>query len=94
LETGKTGRGWSYPRELVDVLAGLGLAPSSDTEPLLVRDALNGLYRYELRRLRDQLLAGTIAKPDYISFVITLRKKYWPLSMLPEVWLRICGGSP
>jgi hypothetical protein len=81
---------WKYPPELTDALAGLGLAPSEGTEPLLVRDALNGLYRYELRRLRDQLLAGTIARPDYIGTVITLRRKYWPLSMLPEVWMRIC----
>jgi hypothetical protein len=88
------GRVWRYPPELTDALAGLGLAPSARTEPLLVRDALNGLYRYELRRLRDQLLAGVIARPDYIGVVITLRKKYWPLSMLPDVWVRICGGCP
>jgi hypothetical protein len=81
----------TYPRELTEALADLGLAPSDRTDPLFVRDALNALYRYELRRLRDRLLAGAIAKPDYIGHVITLRKKYWPLSMLPEVWERICG---
>ena len=57
---------------------------------MFVRDALNQLYRYELRRLRDQLLAGAIAKPDYVGIVILLRKKYWPLSMLPQTWEELC----
>jgi hypothetical protein len=83
---------WRYPPELAAALAEFGLAPTEHTEPLLVRDALNDLYRYELRRLRDHLLAGAIAKPDYVGIVIALRKKYWPLSMLPEVWLKVCGG--
>ena len=86
-------RSWTYPAELMQALAGLGLAPAAHTDPVMVRDALNGLYRYELRRLRDQLLAGTVAKPDYIGLVITLRKKYWPLSMLPEVWMKVCSGN-
>ena len=88
----KTAGAWKYPAELTDALGGLGLAPSDRTDPLLVRDALNDLYRFELRRLRDRLLAGAIAKPDYVGIVITLRKKYWPLSMLPEVWLKVCGA--
>lgn len=89
----KTGRAWKYPSELTGVLANLGLAPTEHTEPLLVRDALNDLYRYELRRVRDQLLAGAIAKPDYLGIVVTLRRKYWPLSLLPEIWLKVCGNG-
>jgi hypothetical protein len=56
-----------------------------------VRQALNALYRFELRRERDRLLARKIARPEYLAIVIALRKKYWPLSMLPEVWEKICG---
>jgi hypothetical protein len=81
---------WRYPPELSTALAGFGLAPSSVTHPRRVRDALNGLYRYELRRLRDRLLAREIEKPDYLAEVIALRKKYWPLSLLPEAWEDIC----
>ena len=81
---------WHYPAELADALARFGLAPSSHNAPTMVRDALNGLYRYELRRLRDRLIARQIEKPDYIEHVIGLRKKYWPLSLLPAAWERIC----
>ncbi len=83
---------WSYPPELAEALATFGMAPSGHTSPTLVRTALNALYRYELRRLRDRYLARQIAKPDYLDVVVHLRKKYWPLSMLPEVWERICGN--
>lgn len=82
---------WRYPPELREALAGFGLAPTSTTPPVLVRDALSDLYRYELRRLRGRLLAGEVAKPHYIDFVISLRKKYWPLTMTPEAWEKICA---
>ena len=84
---------WSYPPELREALAGFGLAPTSATPPTFVRDALSDLYRYELRRLRARLLAGEFAKPHYIDFVIGLRKKYWPLTMMPEAWEKICTND-
>ena len=91
----ESGRGlWQYPDELADALERFGLAPSSHTPPLMVRTALNGLYRYELRRLRDRLLARQIQKPDYLAQVIVLRKKYWPLSLLPAAWERILSRRP
>lgn len=84
---------WRYPPELAEALGAFGLAPSSRSHPLEVRTALNGLYRYELRRLRDRLLARQLEKPEYVALVIGLRKKYWPLSLLPEAWERICAGD-
>jgi hypothetical protein len=83
---------WVYPAELGEALLRFGLAPGPATPPGLVRDALNDLYRYEIRRLRGRLLAGDFPKTEYIDRVIALRKKYWPLSMTPDVWLRICHG--
>lgn len=88
-----TDREWTYPLDLAGALTRFGLAPTSRTPPRLVRSALNALYRYELRRLRDRLLGGEIPKPEYIDRVVGLRRRYWPLSMLPEVWERVCGGS-
>jgi len=85
---------WFYPPELLDALARFGLLPTTSTPPVVVRDALNDLYRYELRRLRDELLAKRIAKPDYLGIVITLRKKYWPLSMQLPAWEALCASSP
>jgi hypothetical protein len=77
---------WSYPEELLAALAPLGLAPAASTAPLVVRDALNDLYRYELRRLRDSFLAGKLQKPAFLAAVIALRKKYWPLTLQPDAW--------
>jgi hypothetical protein len=84
---------WSYPSELVEALLRFGLAPAPHTPPRFVRDQLSDQYRYEIRRLRDKLLGGVIPKPDYAGHVIALRKKYWPLSLTPDDWDKICGGS-
>jgi hypothetical protein len=83
---------WFYPEDLCRALEPLGLRPTSSTPPSLVRDALNDLYRHELRRLRDRHRAGEVAKPDFVDHVIALRKKYWPLSLQLPAWERICEG--
>ncbi|HXT70691.1 MAG TPA: hypothetical protein VN700_13095 [Vicinamibacterales bacterium] len=85
---------WTYPDELRDALAGFGLAPKPDTPPRFVRDQLSDLYRYEIRRLRDRLLAKEFPKPEYVGYVIALRKKYWPLALTPEQWEKICASEP
>ncbi len=84
---------WNYPLDLRDALVRFGLRPTSATPPILVRDALNDLYRYELRRLRKQLVDGQVTRSAYVQLVIGLRKKYWPLTMLPQVWERICRSE-
>ena len=83
---------WSYPPELRDALLFFGLAPRSETPPDLVRDQLSDLYRHEIRRLRSRLLAGEFPKQEYANHVISLRKKYWPLSFTPAQWQKICSG--
>jgi hypothetical protein len=75
-----------YHDEILDTLAGHGLAPSAETPPALVRSALSDLYRYEIRALRDSLLAGRVPKARYIDHVIALRRKYWLLSLPTERW--------
>jgi hypothetical protein len=81
---------WTYPTELLEALGGLGLAPRPSSPPLLVRDALNDLYRYELRRVRDRYLAKEFDKPALHRHVIDLRRKYWPLTLQPGAWEEIC----
>lgn len=71
---------------MLDALGRLGLAPREDTPAELLRDQLNDLYRYELRRLRDTLRAGRMEKADYVPRVIELRRKYWPLSVRVDKW--------
>jgi len=84
---------WIYPPELIAALAAHGLAPTSETPPVFVRDAVNDLYRYELREARDRHKRGQIAKPDYLDVVIALRKKYWVLTLSAVAWERICGNE-
>ena len=77
---------------MLEALAGLGLAPRDGTPPELLREQLNDLYRYELRRLRDRLHAGVVQKADYIPHVLALRKKYWMLSVRVDRWKDPSGG--
>lgn len=79
---------YEYAPEALDVLAGHGLHPRSVTPPAIVRDALNDLYRYEIRRLKRRLLAGDFPKSDYLDRVVALRKQYWLLSIPVERWVR------
>ncbi len=81
---------WTYPVELLEGIVRFGLAPTPGTPPRLVRDHLSDLYRFEIRRLRGRLLAGEFPKGEYVDRVIALRKRYWPLSLTPEQWERIC----
>ena len=84
---------WAYPADFLDQLLTHGLAPTAVTPPALVREALNDLYRFEIRRLRDRLLAGQVPKARYVDEVIALRKKYWPLSLPLAQWEDICGPT-
>jgi len=70
------------------ILAAYGLRPTPKTPPSLVRDAINDLYRFEIRRLKQQLLGGQFPKERYSDLVIELRKHYWLLSIPTERWCR------
>lgn len=77
---------FTYHPQILDELAGHGLVPRADTPPQRLRDAVRDLYRYEIRRLRGRLIAGEIAKRDYVGHVVALRKRYWLLSIPTELW--------
>jgi hypothetical protein len=81
---------WTYPEEFLEALGGLGLAPTRQTAPALVREALNDLYRYELRQARDRIRQGPLDKAGYFDEVVALRRKYWPLTLPLDAWERIC----
>jgi hypothetical protein len=83
-----------YPVEFLMSLAAFGLAPTPETPPAVVRDALNDLYRYELRTARDRLRAGAFERSRYLEIVVALRKKYWLLTLPLAAWERICAEKP
>ena len=79
--------GYRYHAWVLDALAAHGVRPTADTPPERLRDFVNDLYRYELRRLRSALLAGAFPKPEYYGRVVALRRRYPLLSLKPRQWL-------
>ena len=75
-----------YRPRVLEELARHGLRPLPTTEPGQLRDAVRDLYKYEIKRLRRELLAGRIRKPDYAGHVVELRKRYPLLSLPLELW--------
>ena len=84
-----------YHTRVLDELARHGLKPLRSTPPDRLRDAVRDLYKYEIRRLRAELLAKRIRKQDYAGHVVELRKRYWLLSIPTELWVdRSADVSP
>jgi hypothetical protein len=87
------GEPWVYPLDLRDALLAFGLAPRPSTPPAVVREALNDLYRLELRTLRDRLRGGRVPKASYYDAVVALRRRYWPLTLNLQAWERMCRSE-
>jgi len=76
-----------YRPEILDELSRHGLRPASTTSPQFLRDAINDLYRIEIRRLRDRCRAGQFSTKELPAHVVELRKRYVLLSIPLEHWL-------
>jgi hypothetical protein len=74
-------------------LAAHGIQPKPTTAPGLVREFVNDLYRYELRRLRDRLLRNEFPKDSYFGRVVELRRKYSILSVRIDEWTEERGRA-
>lgn len=77
---------YRYRNEVLDQLRAHGIRPKPHTPPELVREFLNDLYRYELRRLRDRLVRREFPKKEYFALVVELRNKYSLLSLRLTQW--------
>lgn len=75
-----------YKPEILEALSRHGLAPANDSSPQALRDAIRDLYKYEIKRLKSELLAGRFARNAYAGKVIELRKRYPLLSVPTELW--------
>ena len=78
-----------YHPKVVEALGQFGLRPKTTTPPALAKELVNDLYRHELRALRAQLVARKIPKEGYADRVITLRKKYFLLSIRLDQWATV-----
>lgn len=74
---------YRYRRDVLEKLAAHGIRPHSESPPELVREFVNDLYRYEIRRLRERLLRGEFPKHTYFDRVVSLRNKYSVLALRP-----------
>ena len=77
---------YTYHQRILEELAVHGLRPLPATPPERLRDAVRDLYKYEIKRLRDRLLAGHIERRNYAGEVVELRKQYWLLSVPTALW--------
>lgn len=75
-----------YKAEILEELSRHGLAPRVDTAPQELRDAIRDLYKYEIKRLKAELLAGQFARHAYAEKVVELRRRYPLLSVPTELW--------
>ena len=76
-----------YPPAILEALAAHGLRPRAGTPPRFLRDAVNDLYRYEIRRLRDRCRAGEFPSSELAGHVVRLRRRYLLLSTPLERWI-------
>lgn len=78
---------YHYRAEVLERLLRHGVRPTESTRPELVHEFVSDLYRYEIRRLRDRLIAGEFPKTEYAGRVIQLRRKYPVISVRAHEWL-------
>ena len=78
---------YRFRADVLEQLERHGVRPTAATRPELVHEFVNDLYRYELRRLRDRLVRGDIARADYYGRVVELRRQYPLVSLKPREWL-------
>lgn len=76
-----------YRPEIADELARHGLRPNADTAIELLREQINDLYRFEIRRLRDRCRAGEFSTRDLPAHVVELRRRYSLLSIPLAQWV-------
>ena len=64
-----------------------GVFPTEHTPPELARGFISGLYKFELRKLRERYVKGEFAKREYHKRVIEIRDRYPVLALPPRLWL-------
>ncbi len=77
---------YRYRQDILDELLHHGIRPRDTTPPHLVKEFVNDLYRYELRRLRARLVRREFPKSEYSERVIDLRRRYVLLSVPLPLW--------
>ena len=72
-----------YRPDVLRELERHGVKPLPHTPPERVREYVRDLYKFEIRRLRDRMVAGAFPKAEYAARVDALRQQYPVLSLQP-----------
>lgn len=75
-----------YKAEILAQLATHGVMPKSTTPPTTARAAVNEMYRYELRLLRNRYVLGEFSKKEYYDKVVEIRNRYPVMGVLTRHW--------
>lgn len=63
------------------------MCPKPGTPAALLREQINDLYRFEIRRLRDRCRAGEFSVRELPGHVVELRRRYMLLSIPTAQWV-------
>ena len=77
---------YRYKPAILAMLADHGVVPKATTPPEKARAAVNDIYRYELRLLRDRYLVGEFSKKAYYDKVVETRNRYPVMTLLTRFW--------
>lgn len=83
---------YQYRPDVLEALLRHGVRPTPATHPDKVRGLVRELYKFEIRKLRDRVVSGDIAKRDYARCVDELRRRYPVLSL--QAWQFVIDGTP
>lgn len=78
---------FKYRETVLNELARHGVIPRDDTPPELAHQFVTDLHLLEIRKLKQQMLAGKIPKHEYAKTVEALRKRYPVLSLPVRFWI-------
>ena len=78
---------FKYRETVLNELARHGVIPREETPPELIHEFVNDLYLFEIRSLKNNLLAGLVHKEDYTERVHMLRNRYPILSLPVHHWV-------
>ena len=77
---------FKYREWVLEQLLSHGILPDADTPPAVIHEYINGLYLYEIRRTKYQMLAGEFPKALYSDRILELRNRYPVLSLPLQFW--------
>ena len=82
-----TGVTYTYRPDVLEAVQVHGVKPTSHTSPVLVRNFVRDLYKYELRALRERYVRKEFPKHEYYERVEALRNRYPVLALVARLWV-------